>query len=79
VDVDDSNERMQKKIARAQQAKLPYMLVVGDQEAAAGTVAVRRRDGVALPAMAVDPFSRALCEEIAARPTAPGIGQGASQ
>lgn len=79
VDVDDSSERMQKKILRAQQSKVPYMLVVGDQEAAAGTVAVRRRDGVALPAMAVDRFSRALCDEIAARPTAPGIGAGASQ
>ena len=79
VDVDDSNERMQKKILRAQQSKLPYMLIVGDQEAAAGTVAVRRRDGVALSAMAVDRFSRALCDEIAARPTAPGIGAGASQ
>jgi threonyl-tRNA synthetase len=67
VEVDDANERMQKKILRAQQAKTPYMLVVGDQEAAAGTVSVRRRDGVVLPALPVDAFAQALVAEIGAR------------
>jgi threonyl-tRNA synthetase len=37
------NEPMRAKIARAQQAKVPYMLVVGDKEAADGTVSVRER------------------------------------
>src|SRR6202012_223087 len=41
VEVDSSSERMQKKILFAQQRKVPYMLVVGDKEHEAGTVAVR--------------------------------------
>jgi threonyl-tRNA synthetase len=43
VEVDDSPERMQAKIRRAQLEKIPYMLVVGDKEAASGAVAVRLR------------------------------------
>jgi threonyl-tRNA synthetase len=76
VEVDDTGERMQKKIARAQQQKTPYMLVVGDRELEAGTVAVRRRDGTALAPMAVDAFGAALCAEIAARRLAPAIAGG---
>ena len=44
VDVDDSSERMNKKIRNAQLQKIPYMLVVGDKEAEEGTVAVRTRN-----------------------------------
>jgi threonyl-tRNA synthetase len=43
VEVFDQNEPMRAKIARAQQRKIPYMLVVGDKEAEAGTVSVRER------------------------------------
>jgi len=42
--VDDSPERMQAKIRAAQLQKIPYMLVVGDKEAAAQAVAVRSRE-----------------------------------
>ena len=78
VDVDESNERMQKKIARAQQAKVPYMLVVGDQEAAAGTVSTRRRDGATASGWGVEAFAQALCDEIGARRIAPGIAAGSA-
>ncbi|MBM3458471.1 MAG: threonine--tRNA ligase, partial [Armatimonadetes bacterium] len=44
VEVDRRAERMQAKIRDAQLQKVPYMLVVGDKEAAAGAVAVRSRD-----------------------------------
>ncbi|CUS03715.2 threonyl-tRNA synthetase [Candidatus Promineifilum breve] len=44
VTVDDSNERMNKKIRAAQMQKTPYMLVVGDKEMEAGAVAVRTRN-----------------------------------
>jgi threonyl-tRNA synthetase len=44
VDVDQRSERMQAKIRDAQLHKTPYMLIVGDKEAAAGAVAVRSRD-----------------------------------
>jgi len=56
VDVDLSNERMQKKIRNAQNEKIPYMLVAGEREAAAGTVAVRLRSGKDLGAVALEGF-----------------------
>jgi threonyl-tRNA synthetase len=42
--VDDSSDRMNKKIRNAQLQKIPYMLVVGDKEMENGAVAVRTRD-----------------------------------
>lgn len=71
--LDDSDERMQRKILRAQQARVPYMLVVGDAEMRAGTLSVRRRDQVQAGAFAVDAFAQALCEEIGARRLRPSI------
>jgi threonyl-tRNA synthetase len=44
VHVDDRNEKLNARIRDAQLQKTPFMLVVGDREADAGTVAVRRRD-----------------------------------
>ncbi|PKO20262.1 MAG: threonine--tRNA ligase, partial [Chloroflexi bacterium HGW-Chloroflexi-1] len=45
VEVDDSSDRMNAKIRNAQLQKIPYMLVIGDREAEAGTVNVRLRTG----------------------------------
>jgi threonyl-tRNA synthetase len=56
VEVDDSSDRMQNKIRQAQLQKVPYMLVVGKREAAAGTVAVRLRTEENLGEMPVDAF-----------------------
>ncbi len=67
VEVDDSNERMQKKILFAQQKKIPYMLVVGAKEAEAGTVAVRLRDGTDLGAMPVEAFVGRIGGEVVSR------------
>lgn len=39
------NERMNAKIRQAQKMQVPYMLIVGDQELADGTISVRERDG----------------------------------
>ncbi len=44
VNVDESSERMNKKIRSAQLQKIPYMLVVGDKEVEDGMVAVRTRE-----------------------------------
>ncbi len=44
VEVDARDEKMGAKIRDAQLEKVPYVLVVGDREAAEGTVAVRRRE-----------------------------------
>ena len=43
VDVDDRKEKVNLKIREAQLQKVPFMLVVGDREAEAGTVSVRNR------------------------------------
>jgi threonyl-tRNA synthetase len=47
---------MNAKIRNAQLMKIPYMLVLGDREAAAGAVAVRRRSGEDLGAMPLEAF-----------------------
>ena len=44
-EVDASDDRMQKKIRNAQKEKVPYMLIVGDDDVAAGAVSFRYRDG----------------------------------
>ena len=67
VDTDLRNEKIGYKIREAQMQKLPYMLVVGDKEAEAGTVAVRTRGGVDLGAMPVDEFIAKIKEEIKTR------------
>jgi threonyl-tRNA synthetase len=45
IEVDDSDERMQKKIRNAQGQKVPFMLIAGDDDIAAGAVSFRYRDG----------------------------------
>ena len=45
VEVDDADDRMQKKIRTAQKSKVPYMLIAGDDDMAAGAVSFRYRDG----------------------------------
>jgi threonyl-tRNA synthetase len=47
---------MQAKIRHAQLQKIPYMLVVGDKEAAAGAVAIRLRSGEDLKAKPLAEF-----------------------
>ena len=45
VDVDSSSDRMQKKIRNAQRAKVPFMVIAGDDDMEAGAVSFRYRDG----------------------------------
>jgi threonyl-tRNA synthetase len=45
VEVDDSADRMQKKIRNAQKQKIPFMLLAGDDDVAAGAVSFRYRNG----------------------------------
>ncbi len=71
VDVDQSAERMQKKIRNAQSEKIPYMLVVGEREAEAGTVAVRLRSGKDLGAMALELLIARLKQESESRQDLP--------
>jgi threonyl-tRNA synthetase len=45
IEVDASDDRMQKKIRTAQRQKVPYMLIAGDDDMARGAVSFRYRDG----------------------------------
>jgi threonyl-tRNA synthetase len=56
VEVDARSERINQKIRQAQLDKIPYMLVVGDKEAAASTVSVRLRSGEQLSDLSFERF-----------------------
>ena len=71
VDVDWSSERMQKKIRDAQLQKIPYMLVIGEREAAEAKVAVRLRSGKDLGAMPLETFVKRIKDEAESRKDAP--------
>ena len=65
VEIDDRNETIGKKIRNAQLEKLPYMLVIGDNEMNDQTVAVRSRKDGDKGVMSVDAFLSDLLQEIA--------------
>jgi threonyl-tRNA synthetase len=54
VDVDSSDDRMQKKIRTAQKQKIPFMLLAGDDDMAAGAVSFRYRNGAQKNGVPVD-------------------------
>jgi threonyl-tRNA synthetase len=64
---DLANERMNAKIRNAQLLKTPYMLVVGDQEVANDTVALRKRDGSRQDAVPVAEFLAGIKARIQSR------------
>ncbi|MFA5309562.1 MAG: threonine--tRNA ligase [Dehalococcoidales bacterium] len=65
AEIDDRSERMNLKIRMAQMEKIPYMVILGDKEAADNTVSVRRRSGEQLPVQPLASFIEALVKEIA--------------
>ncbi len=56
VEVDDSEEKLGKKIRQTQMEKVPYMLVVGDKEVESGCVAVRSRKEGELGSLSIEDF-----------------------
>ena len=64
VDVDTASESLGKKIRNAKTEKIPYLLVVGDAEVAAGTLSAESRDEGKLDSMTVDAFSERVLAEI---------------
>ena len=67
VQVDERTESVGKKIREAELRKVPYMLVVGDEEQSAGSVAVRRHRAGDAGAVAIEDFAARAREEIEAR------------
>jgi len=60
IEVDASDERMQKKIRTAQRQKVPYMLIAGDDDVAAEAVSFRYRDGSQKNGVPVDEAIREI-------------------
>src|ERR1700687_4596941 len=69
VHLDDRNEKLPAKIRDAQMQKVPYMLVVGAKEAAAGTVSVRHRSKGDLGPKPLAEVVTSLQQEIESRRT----------
>jgi threonyl-tRNA synthetase len=67
VEVDDSDGRMQNKIRLAQEQKVPYMLVLGDREIEARTVAIRNRAGEQENGVSWQALADRMAAETAAR------------
>ncbi|MEO9257204.1 MAG: threonine--tRNA ligase, partial [Crocinitomicaceae bacterium] len=66
--VDDRNEKIGKKIREAEMNKIPYMLIVGDNEAASNQISIRKRGEGDLGSFSVDQFidiiNKAVKEEL---------------
>jgi threonyl-tRNA synthetase len=67
VDLDLRNEKITYKIREHSLQKLPYILVAGDKEKAAGTVAVRARGNKDLGVMSIDAFIELIAADIASK------------
>ena len=78
AELDSRQEKIGYKIREAQLQKVPYMLVIGDREAAEGTVAVRSRTGGDLGAKPLQAFLEDAAKEIASREERPALVVNAS-
>ncbi|HEX2740910.1 MAG TPA: threonine--tRNA ligase [Rubrobacter sp.] len=67
VEVDDSQNSMQKKIRENARQKIPYLLIVGDREAEEGTVNVRRRGEKQQEEMSLEDFAGKVSGEVRSR------------
>ncbi|MGQ0842694.1 MAG: threonine--tRNA ligase [Sporichthyaceae bacterium] len=63
VEVDEADDRMQKKIRNAQKQKIPFMLLAGDEDVEAGAVSFRYRNGEQKNTV---PVAEAVAEIVAA-------------
>ncbi len=62
--VDESNEKVGKKIREAELARVPYMLIIGDQEQQAQTVSARKKGAGDLGSFSVTDFAQMVQDEI---------------
>ena len=67
ADIDLRNEKITYKIREHSLQKLPYILVIGDKEKAAGAVAVRGRGNKDLGVMSIDAFMQLIASDIASK------------
>ena len=62
--VDDRNEKIGKKIRESELGKIPFMLIVGEQEAESNQVSVRKRGHGDIGAMSLEEFAKIINDEI---------------
>ena len=67
VELDLRNEKITYKIREHSMQKLPYILVIGDKEMAAGSVAVRARGNVDLGVMSLEDFETKIANDVATK------------
>ncbi len=67
VEVDDSDDRMQKKIRTAQKQKVPFMIIAGATDQESGAVSFRYRDGEQRNGIAVDQAVAEIVDFVARR------------
>lgn len=63
--VDDRSEKIGRKIRDNEMKHIPYLLVVGEKEAAEGTVSVRKQGEGDQGSMSIADFAKKICEEVA--------------
>jgi threonyl-tRNA synthetase len=71
AEVDESDDRMQKKILRAQQQKVPFMLVAGERDIEADAVSLRYRNGVERRGVPLDDAIQEISRNITTRQIEP--------
>ena len=65
--IDDRNEKIGRKIRDNEIKRVPYMVVVGEKEAAEGLVSMRKQGGGEQATMKVEEFAKRINEEVAAQ------------
>ena len=63
--IDDRNEKIGRKIRDNELKRVPYMIVVGEKEAADGLVSMRKQGGGEQATMAIDEFAKRINDEVA--------------
>ena len=63
--IDARNETVGKKIREAEMKKVPFMMVIGEQEEAEGLISVRKHGGESLGTMSVEAFAEMINRQIA--------------
>jgi threonyl-tRNA synthetase len=71
VEVDTADDRFPKKIRNAQKAKVPFMLIAGDEDAGNGAVSFRYRDGSQNNGIPVADAVAEVVEAVRSRATTP--------
>ena len=65
--IDDRNEKIGRKIRDNEIKRIPYMVVVGEKEAADGLVSMRKQGGGEQATMTMEEFAKRINEEVAAQ------------